>query len=208
MEAFAKRGLGVAAVTYDSRETLEDFAIRKGIDYPLLADPTTETIRRWGLLDPDASANNIVSGAPANVAYPGYFVLDPAGIVRERFVDGRYDDRRTANGVFASLFPEWLVRESRTVAAPHLELALSQSDREVVPGSRFTLAVDLALPQGVHVYARDARGYRPLELALQPTPWLEAAPAQYPASRRCDSRPWRRRSRSTRVASWSARRST
>ena len=173
----------MAAVTYDSRETLEDFAIRKGIDYPLLADPTTETIRRWNLLDPDASTNNIVSGAAPNVAYPGYFVLDPAGIVRERFVDGRYDDRRTANGVFASLFPEWLARESRAVPAQHLELALSQSDRDVVPGSLFTLAVELTLPQGVHVYARDASGVRPLELALKPSPWLDVSPAQHPPSK-------------------------
>jgi hypothetical protein len=170
-------------VTYDSRETLEDFAVRKGIDYPLLADPTTETIRRWGLLDPDDSADNILSGAAPNVAYPGYFVLDPARIVRERFVDGRYDDRRTANGVFATLFPDWIARESRAVSAPHVALTLSQSDRDVVPGSRFTLAVELMLPPGVHVYARDARGYRPLELALRPSPWLEVSPARYPPSK-------------------------
>jgi len=180
---FEAHGLGIAAITYDNPETLGDFAERKGIDYPLLADPTSETIRRYGLLDPDATPANIGSSAP-NVAYPGYFWIDREGVVRERFIDARYDDRRTANGVLTSVFPGLLARESRTVEAPHVAVALSQSDREVVPGSRITLTVGLTLPPSVHVYAHDARGYKPLELALEPSPACELAPVRYPPSRK------------------------
>jgi len=178
--AFEERGLGLAAITYDSQPTLEDFAERKGIDYPLLADPTTETIRSWGLLDPDSSRNNIPDAAAPNVAYPGYFLVDREGIVRERFLDGAYNDRRTASGVLGALFPELFARESRSLEAPHAKVALSQSDREVVPGSRLTLAVELALPPLVHVYASGAKGYRPLELALEASPAFTSSPVRFP----------------------------
>jgi hypothetical protein len=137
--AFEARGLGLAAVTYDSQPTLEDFAERKGIDYPLLSDPTSATIRAYGLLDPDGTRNNIPDEAAPNVAYPGYFLLDRAGVVRERFLDAAYDDRRTPGGVLGALFPELLARETRPVEAQHATVALSQSDRDVVPGSRLTL---------------------------------------------------------------------
>ena len=39
MEGFKKRGLGVAALSYDSPEVLKDFASRRHITYPLLSDP-------------------------------------------------------------------------------------------------------------------------------------------------------------------------
>jgi len=179
---FEAHGLGLAAITYDNPETLGDFAERKGIEYPLLADPTSETLRRFGMFDPDASAANIPGGAAPGVAYPGYLWIDRAGVVRERYLDGSYDDRRTAGSVIGALFPALLSKESRTLAAPHATLALAQSDREIVPGNRLTLALDLVLPEGMHVYAREARGYRPIELALEPSPTWTLSPVQYPAA--------------------------
>lgn len=181
---FAARGLGVAAITYDNQQTLEDFAERKGIDYPLLADPTSDTIRRFGLLDPDHTSGNVPPFGAPNVAYPGFFVLDRAGVVKERFVDGRYDDRRTANGIVGALFPESLTGASRPVEAQHLGVALSQSDREVVPGNRLTLAVELALPPDCHVYAPEVRGYAPLALVFEPTAGCEFAPVSYPPAKK------------------------
>jgi len=181
---FAAHGLGVAAITYDSQPTLEDFAERKGIEFPLLSDPTSDTIRRFGLLDPDNTTGNVPAFGAPSVAYPGYFVLDRAGVVRERFVDGRYDDRRTANSIVGALFPEATAGASRAVQAQHAAVTLSQSDRDVVAGNRLTLAVELALPPDFHVYAREAVGYRPLELALDPVAGCELAPVAYPPARK------------------------
>jgi hypothetical protein len=133
------------------------------------------------MFDADASAANIPGGALPGVAYPGYFWIGRDGVVRERFLDGRYDDRRTAASVIGALFPALRSKESRTVAAPHATLALAQSDREIVPGNRIALTVVLTLPEGVHVYAREARGYRPIELALEPSPAWTLAPVEYPS---------------------------
>ena len=41
-----KQGLGLAVISYDSRETLADFATRHRITYPLLSDQGSATITR------------------------------------------------------------------------------------------------------------------------------------------------------------------
>jgi peroxiredoxin len=40
-----KAGLGLAAISYDSVATLADFSARRGITFPRLADPRSETIK-------------------------------------------------------------------------------------------------------------------------------------------------------------------
>jgi AhpC/TSA family len=46
-----KKGIGLAAVSYDSREILADFSRRHRITYPLLSDVGSATIRRYGILN-------------------------------------------------------------------------------------------------------------------------------------------------------------
>jgi Disulphide bond corrector protein DsbC len=72
---------------------------------------------------------------------------------------------------------------SQKVQAPHLELTLEQSDREVVPGSRVSLIADIQLPPDTHVYSPGVKGgYRPIQLVVRKTSGIELAPATYPAS--------------------------
>ena len=65
----------------------------------MLADPGSILIRKFRMVDPDNTENNVPAYGARNTAYPGYFVVNPAGVVTERFVDGRYDDRRTGNAM-------------------------------------------------------------------------------------------------------------
>ncbi|HWZ76409.1 MAG TPA: protein-disulfide reductase DsbD domain-containing protein [Candidatus Sulfotelmatobacter sp.] len=67
--------------------------------------------------------------------------------------------------------------------APHLKLALEQSDRTGVPGTRITVYTDVQLPADVHVYAPGTQGYKPVKLVMDPIPDLELSSAVYPASR-------------------------
>jgi len=60
-------------------------------------------------------------------------------------------NRFTANNVIGKLFPELTLEVGQIVEAPHLQLALSESDRIVAPGSRVSLIVDVQLPGDVHV---------------------------------------------------------
>ncbi|HXY23935.1 MAG TPA: protein-disulfide reductase DsbD domain-containing protein [Candidatus Acidoferrum sp.] len=70
-----------------------------------------------------------------------------------------------------------------TVEAPHLQLALEQSDRTGVPGTHLTLVAEVRLPPDVHVYAPGTQGYKPIKLALDAVPELELKPALYPQSK-------------------------
>ncbi len=171
---FEAEGLKLAAISYDSPAILKDFAERHKIEFPLLADPDSEIIRSFKVLNAEAQ------GMTKGMAYPGFFYIDSGGVVREKFFEAKYTNRFTANNVFGKLFPELNEEVSQAVEAPHLQLTLSQSDRTVVAGSRVTLTAEIKLPPDVHVYSPGVRGYKPIQLILQAPGGIEPAPVIYP----------------------------
>jgi hypothetical protein len=173
-QKFKAQGVGIAAVSYDSEGILRDFAKRHGITFPLLADPKSETIRQYGILDADAK------GFTKGMAHPGYVYISPDGKITEQFFETAYTDRYTANNLMLKLFPELVEGSGREVASPHLALTLSQSDNLVIPGSRFTVAIDVTLPADVHVYAPRVVGYKPIALILENVPELKLSDPHYP----------------------------
>ena len=92
-------------------------------------------------------------------------------------------DRFTPNNVIGKLFPELTEEVSQNIKAPHLRLALEQSDRDVVPGSRVSLIAEIQLPPGTHVYSPEVQGYKPIQLAVKETSGIELAPVIYPNSK-------------------------
>ncbi len=184
-QRFARRGLGLAAVTYDSPATLAEFAATQHIDYPLLADPGSEIIRAFEVLDPDNSDFNRAGdgSAPKDMAYPGYFVIDPGGRITAKFFEAIYSDRHTPNNVLGRLFAEGGEPGGSRVRAAHLTIRPGQSDSIAAPCNRVTLFVDISLPRGMHVYAPGVARYFPLELRLEPPAPFETRPPLYPAPR-------------------------
>jgi len=116
------------------------------------------------------------------MARPGFFYIDPQGVIRDKYFEAKYTDRFTPNNVIGKLFPELTEEVSQNVEAPHLRLTLAQSDHTVVSGSRVTLTAEIELPPGVHVYSPGVAGYKPIQLVLLPSGGIEPAPAIYPAS--------------------------
>ncbi len=163
-----------AAISYDSEAILKYFADRHKIEYPLLADPDSKIIAAYDVLNREAT------GMQKGFARPGYFFIDAQGIIRERFFDPRYRERLTGNSIVSKLFPELSEEVTETLEAPHLQVALEQSDLTGVPGTRVTLAAEVRLPVDVHVYAPGANGYKPVRLVIEPTAQLEFKPASYP----------------------------
>ena len=175
-QRFEAQGVKLAAISYDSPAILKEFAERHKIEFPLLADPHSEIIRSFNVLNVEAK------GMTKGMAYPGFFYIDSSGVIREKYFDARYTNRFTANNVFAKLFPELTEEVHQTVEAPHLRLTLSQSDRFVVPGSRVMLTAEIELAPDVHVYSPGVWGYKPIQLVLYTSGGIEPAPAIYPAS--------------------------
>jgi len=100
-DALKRRGLGLAAVSYDSVAILKDFATRKKIAFPLLSDPESRVIRAFGILnEADYPPGQLAHGVP----YPGTFVIDAQAVVRYKFFEKTYPPwTRTMNPEIKSL---------------------------------------------------------------------------------------------------------
>ncbi len=142
----------------------------------MLGDPDSKTIKAYGVFNAEAT------GMQKGFARPGYFFIDAKGMIREKFFEAKYRERLTGNSIIAKLFPELGQEVTDTVDAPNLQLALEQSDRVAVPGTRVTLAAEVRLPPDVHVYAPGAEGYKPIKLTIDPVAQLEFKPAVFPPS--------------------------
>ena len=174
---FDNQGIKVAAISYDSEEILRHFADRRKIDIPLLADPDSNIIRAYQLLNPEAV------GQFKGMARPGFFFIDANGVIREKFFEAKYRDRPSGNNIISKLFPELGEEVGSTVEAPHLQLVAEQSDRTAVPGSRITLMAEVRLPQDIHVYAPGTKGYKTVSLVMDCPPGLEVTTAIYPRAK-------------------------
>jgi len=175
--SFEKQGIKLAAISYDSQAILMDFARRHRIEFPLLADPNSKVIRSFNVLNVEAK------GMTKGMAHPGFFYVDEDGAIREKYFETKYTNRFTANNVIGKLFPDLTLEVGQIVEAPHLQLALSDSDRIVAPGSRVSLIVDVQLPRDVHVYSPGVKGYKPIQLVLHMSGRIEPAPVIYPTSK-------------------------
>jgi cytochrome c biogenesis DsbD-like protein len=117
------------------------------------------------------------------MSYPGFVYVSSAGRVQETFFEEDFHSRFTGNSVLTKIFPELDGTAPKDVPAPHLQLNLTQSDDVVAPGNRVTLALDLALPPDLHVYAPGVQGYKPIALEMSSNPNVTLQPARYPESR-------------------------
>ncbi len=179
LEGFRRRGLGVAGISYDSVEILRDFTARKKISFPLLSDPESRVIRAFGLLkDVDYKPGSLEHGVP----YPGTFVTDASGIVRSKFFEKTYAERRTAASVLA-LAGEPAAAAAGEVRNELFSLRVSASNAEAAPGQRVSLVLDFEMKPRMHAYAPGVQGYRPLRLSLEPHELVTAHEAVFPSSK-------------------------
>jgi peroxiredoxin len=176
-ERFEKQGIKLAGISYDSVEILKYFSDRRKIEFPLLSDPDSKIIRMYEVLNAEAIGPN------AGMARPGYFFIDPEGVIREKFFEAKYRERLTGNTVLSKLFPELGEEVSDAVEAPHLQLSVGQSDRVAVPGNLVTLTAEVRLPPDVHVYAPGTKGYKPIKLVIDPLPDFEVRQGNYPPAK-------------------------
>ncbi|MEN3974182.1 peroxiredoxin family protein [Emcibacter sp. SYSU 3D8] len=72
-----KRGYTVAGISYDDPATGAAFSRKRGIGYPLVSDPKSEIIDRFGVRDPQYPPGSMAHGVPR----PIILVLDPQGVV-------------------------------------------------------------------------------------------------------------------------------
>jgi len=176
--ALKRQGLGMAAVSYDAVPILADFSKRRGITFPLLSDPGSATIKRYGILNTTVPETNQQS---YGIPFPGTFMLNIQGVVTSRFFEQAYQERSTVASIMARLGNKVEV-QATTVSSSQLELTSFATDSTVAPGTQFSLVLDVRPARGVHVYAPGVTGYKPISLSVEAQPGLVTRGVQYPPS--------------------------
>ena len=177
---FEAKGIHVASITYDSPQVLKAFAVRRGIHYSLLSDPNSAIIDAFGVRNHEAEA----TGAKDGIAIPGYFVLTPDGLIRQRYTEAQILDRVTASYLYEILFGSGTAQPAATAvlpSTPHLAVTLAQSDLSAAPGARIRLTVQLTPDNGSHLYApgAEAFGYRPIRITIEPSELFQTSAPVY-----------------------------
>jgi len=204
LETLKEQGLGVAAISYDSVEVLSDFAQRRGITFPLLADDDSGVITEFGILntvaaegvgdnadDPEVQADvaKYVSAFGANpmivgTPYPGTFMIDGDGKVTSRFFEEFYRERNTTTNVMLKLGMGLSPIAAVEGETAHLKFTAYPSNTSVTVGTRFSLALDVTPGPKMHVYAPGAeeKGYKVIGFNLDQPEIARIEPVSYPES--------------------------
>ncbi|MAJ54821.1 MAG: hypothetical protein CBC67_02285 [Gammaproteobacteria bacterium TMED107] len=178
-----KAGIGIAAISYDSENTLALFAERRGITFPLLSDDESAVIKEYGILntvvgeglgpnadDPDVVADihryvaaevfdspqlrRMINGAP----FPGTFMLDENGRVTSRFFEEFYRERASTATVMLKSGIGLSPIEAIQGTTAQLKFTAYPSDTIVTNGKRFSLIVEVVPGPDMHLYAPGAEG--------------------------------------------------
>lgn len=168
----------------------------------MLSDVGSETIRRFGILNPvpewavgenagdptvEAAVETYVSVVNPSermigIAFPGTFMLDTDGRVTSRYFEDSYIERNTVSSIIMRLGEGRDPVEAARVSTPQFDLTTYASEPTLAPGNRFALMLSVAPKDGMHVYAPGDHDYRVIALEVAPNPLIKVLPLAYPES--------------------------
>ena len=173
-----RKGLGLAAITYDSPAILADFARRRGVTFPMLSDRGSATIKAFGLLNTTVDPGSTNYGIP----FPGTFIVDRQGIVTARFFEEAYQERNTVASILLKLGAAGQGTDAQRITTDHAEITTYLTDQAAAPGTLFSIVVDVEPRKGMHLYAPGKHNYKVIALRLDAHPLVVVRPLRYPAS--------------------------
>lgn len=178
-DEYKKQGLGICAISYDSREILSAFSKRKNITFPLLSDEDHKVIKDFGILNKSIPPDHRNYGIPI----PGQYIVGPDRVVRERIFVENYWERVTQESVMIRHLgwnPDTPVGRLETNAFT-MEYRASQT--AVRAGNHITLIFDVHLKDKMHVYAPEVEGgYIPVSWQLEDSRFYKGMEPQFPES--------------------------
>ena len=143
-----KAGLAVAAISYDSRDTLKRFSDAHQIAYPLLSDHGSAVIRKFGILNPNIPEGNMFHGIP----FPGDYVLAPDGTVTDKHFIPDYQTRPTASEILLTDFNVVGDSASVSIVADDVRARISLSSAVTAQSLELGVNVELTIAPGWHIY--------------------------------------------------------
>lgn len=144
-----KEGVRLAAISYDSPETLAAFAGKHGIGYPLLSDRDSAVIRRFGIFN-----TNIAPGLRAyGVPHPVEYLVAPDGTVVRKYFVPNYQHRVTGSAVALREFGAAdRAAPAVTLRRGALTLTIGLAAAQGFAGQEIGFFADFELAPGWHVY--------------------------------------------------------
>ena len=204
-----KAGIGIAAISYDSENTLALFAERRGITFALLSDDESAVIEEYGTLNtvvgeglgPNADAPDVVADIHRYVAaevfdspqlrrmingtpFPGTFILDRNGRVTSRFFEEFYRERASTATVMLKSGLGLSPIEAIKGSTAQLKFTAYPSDTIVTNGKHFSLIVEVVPDPDMHVYAPGAEemGYKVVGFNMAASDFVDYGPIDFPKS--------------------------
>jgi peroxiredoxin len=98
-EKFSSLGYGLAGISYDTTEVLNQFASQHALKFPLLADQQAQTMLAFGILNKAYSKGDDNYGIP----YPGVVVINAQGKVIDSYFYQGYKNRIDFNELYEKL---------------------------------------------------------------------------------------------------------
>ncbi len=172
------QGLGLVSITYDAPDSLKKFSGSRGITFPLVSDPGSAIIKRYGLFNNTVDPKTSAYGIP----HPGTFIVDPKGVVVARFFEDAYQERYTAATILATLGATPEGGSAVTAQTAHLSMTATISDGVAAPGHRLTIVAAVTPQPAMHLYAPGKHDYQVVRLTIDPQPWLKTHDTEYPPS--------------------------
>lgn len=96
LSEFEKRGIRIIAISVDPPGVTKPHIEKQGFTFTFLCDEKAEVIRRYDLLHPEGFRGE-------DIARPGEFLLDAAGVVRWRDLTENYRVRVKAEQVLTAI---------------------------------------------------------------------------------------------------------
>lgn len=177
LEQFREQGLEITGISYDSVAIVRHFSERAGIQFPLLADPDASNILAFGVVNTTVSPERRNYGIP----FPGIYIIDENGILREKYFERNYRERFTARSILARDFGIYVGPKTELeTGGQHIPIKIYTSDPVAQPGNRISLVVEFDLPPRMHLYAPGVEGYTPLSFSIEPDSRIRIHDPEYP----------------------------
>ena len=174
-DRLTEAGLGVVAISYDSVDILRGFADRHGgFRYSMLSDTGSKIIDAFGIRNLNHSEGIFGYGIP----FPGTYIVDADGIVREKFFIQQHNQRYTTDTILLKTFSVGGGRRTE-VQLPQFKFSAYASQDTVRPGNHFFLVADIELPDRMHLYAPGS-DYTPIDLSIVDNPELREGALELP----------------------------
>lgn len=166
----------MTAISYDRVELLKNFSDRVDLGFPLLSDPESRIIGRFGIINTGVPADSPHYG----FAYAGYYLVDAEGVVTAKFFNEENNDRTTASNILVREFNADIGELRGEAETDHLTLAWSAGNATLRPGQRTLLILEIEPKPGMHLYAAGEHSYEAIEWRVAETPGAELKAVVYP----------------------------